>query len=394
MKTQYVNIWESEHSIERLLDNIIAYPEDRHVYDGGFEYEVGRINQRSDIDYHTDEVFQSKLNKVISLTQADPELKSRIIYYSGAHSEPHTVCQSKSFLYQKLMPCVGNIHYNWLSFLFRSTISITHHSQDLNQSRFLNYHEIPPQYLFSCAQHRIHPHRVSLMLSLIETQLCDHGLCTWAGSTQAWDQFVRFTFSEVGHQTHDTFQTILANMLKIYPEHWPNRHPGNTLEHYEDCLFDIVSESTISPIFFTEKTWRPIIWRKPFIVIGPPSANRVLRNMGFDTFEEFWGPEPQENLLTSDYINDPHSDIRHRAIKSQIETLSNYRDSDLLKLKNDLMPRCEHNLRKLCEYIFDDNLVPDFMLSTQINQGQSLNSDVISTVRNFMKSSDHFKRYI
>lgn len=62
------------------------------------------------------------------------------------------------------------------------------------------------------------------------------------------------------------------------------------LDHYHRFDVELVAESyTLGNTFFpTEKTVRPIMAVKPFIVYGPRQFLQRLRDMGFKTYSEFW----------------------------------------------------------------------------------------------------------
>jgi len=73
---------------------------------------------------------------------------------------------------------------------------------------------------------------------------------------------------------------------------YPIQHPSNLniLQHYNNFFVDIVCESSISGevFFLTEKTFRPIIARRPFILLGNRESMRNLRKLGFKTFDQWW----------------------------------------------------------------------------------------------------------
>lgn len=62
------------------------------------------------------------------------------------------------------------------------------------------------------------------------------------------------------------------------------------LDFYPNTLIDVVAESYTSGDTFcpTEKTFRPMLMKKPFIIMGPKNHLIYLRQMGFKTFYEFW----------------------------------------------------------------------------------------------------------
>lgn len=65
---------------------------------------------------------------------------------------------------------------------------------------------------------------------------------------------------------------------------------AQTEQVYKDFLIDIVAETFTSGdcFFVTEKTVRPMLLKKPMIVMGPVNYLEYLRQLGFRTFSDFW----------------------------------------------------------------------------------------------------------
>lgn len=59
---------------------------------------------------------------------------------------------------------------------------------------------------------------------------------------------------------------------------------------YKNFLIDVVAETFTSGdcFFITEKTVRPMLLKKPMIVMGPLNYLEYLRQLGFRTFGDFW----------------------------------------------------------------------------------------------------------
>ena len=107
MKTHFTYVWDQNDSIESLLENILKYPDDRHVYNGGPEFEFGTINKScQDNNWACDETFQAKLSQVNQLCEQTPGLRDRIIYLKGSHSE--VINQSGDIL-RKVRPELGRL---------------------------------------------------------------------------------------------------------------------------------------------------------------------------------------------------------------------------------------------------------------------------------------------
>jgi len=61
------------------------------------------------------------------------------------------------------------------------------------------------------------------------------------------------------------------------------------IKAFKHTAWSVVLEcdaDNISDGYLTEKTFIPILLRRPFIVFGSPNTNKLLKNLGFDIFEE------------------------------------------------------------------------------------------------------------
>jgi hypothetical protein len=83
---------------------------------------------------------------------------------------------------------------------------------------------------------------------------------------------------------------------------------ASIVTYYQSSLISIVTETNFegseeSDIFNTEKIFKPMIHRHPFILVGPYKTLEHLKNMGYKTFSEFWDEsyddieDPTERLL-------------------------------------------------------------------------------------------------
>jgi len=73
--------------------------------------------------------------------------------------------------------------------------------------------------------------------------------------------------------------------------------------YYQSSLISVVTETNTTHIFNTEKIFKPMVHRQPFIVVGPYKTLENLRKMGYKTFSEFWDEsyddikDPTERLV-------------------------------------------------------------------------------------------------
>lgn len=59
---------------------------------------------------------------------------------------------------------------------------------------------------------------------------------------------------------------------------------------YDDTYFSLVAETTVTSgeIFITEKTFKPIAYQHPFLILGQPKILDYLRSQGFETYNNIF----------------------------------------------------------------------------------------------------------
>ena len=105
-------------------------------------------------------------------------------------------------------------------------------------------------------------------------------------------------------------------------------HPHNWNSHF----LNVVTETTTySDVFITEKTLKPILGKRPFIILGDYNLYKLLQDWGFDTFDDLFGTGYNTTNYEKriDWIINVITDI----VKE-----NNFKD-----MLNDLKPRLEHN---------------------------------------------------
>jgi len=101
-------------------------------------------------------------------------------------------------------------------------------------------------------------------------------------------------------------------------------------EVWNSSFLNIVSETAHNisgPVFVSEKIFKPILGKRPFICYGHPKTSDFLKQRGFKTFDDYFDYRPTDNY--------------DRQL-SQIFRIVNEID-DCREMYNDLLPRIEHN---------------------------------------------------
>ena len=104
---------------------------------------------------------------------------------------------------------------------------------------------------------------------------------------------------------------------------------------YKNFLIDIVAETFTSGdcFFATDKTARPMLLKKPFITFASKHHLAYLRQMGFQTFQEFW----KEDYDNADGVN------RYQQILQLIDWIATQPMDALVDMYQKMKPILDHN---------------------------------------------------
>jgi hypothetical protein len=125
----------------------------------------------------------------------------------------------------------------------------------------------------------------------------------------------------------------LDDVVNEYPVLVPAHF--NIAKVYNKFLVEIVCETYFSGKSFypTEKTWRPIILKTPFIVQGPANYYNNLRKLGFKTFNRFWD---------EGWSEDPF-DCQPAEIIKIVDRISKMSVAELKDMHSRMQPTLDHN---------------------------------------------------
>ena len=126
------------------------------------------------------------------------------------------------------------------------------------------------------------------------------------------------------------------------------------VEYFEKSFFSLVTETCFaasasashgsgfvglddkynSVLFATEKTFKPIAYFHPFMILGPQGILQYLRDEGYQTFPEMFDE-------TYDFIEN-HVD-RFNAVVAQVEAWKNKPHEEKIKIYDSIKPKLIHN---------------------------------------------------
>lgn len=135
-----------------------------------------------------------------------------------------------------------------------------------------------------------------------------------------------------------------------YPVLWSdNAYDLDAL--YDDIFCKIVCETYFSgrTFFISEKTYRCIINKRPFIVQGPKWFLKNLRKLGFKTFSKWWD---------EGYDEDP-GDSRFETLTQHVDWVGHQSKQTITNWYQEMQSTLEHNYNTLC------NLTNEQILGTE-----------------------------
>jgi hypothetical protein len=108
------------------------------------------------------------------------------------------------------------------------------------------------------------------------------------------------------------------------------------IPHHEHTFLSIVSETLFRPgtIFYSEKTWKPILAGQPFMHVATTGTLAELRRQGYRTFGQWWDES---------YDDEPDLDKRIKMIIQELVKLSKLDVSELINIRNSMRSTLEHN---------------------------------------------------
>ena len=302
-----------------------------------------------------------KLHKCLPYLNIDP---SKIYHVTGALDGPEQYeeyCKSKDYT-ERITILSANIFLKVL--------------QEQNLSNV--YTEYVPKVRlkkFLCFNRVARVHRLSLMGNLIINDLLDTGYCSFYGNNydNSWVDYIHFN-----KKLSTEIKYVLFKNKNLFPMHLT----GNKLRRFnpigidlsdvplfENSYYSIVTETyfyensendprasaMIPAIFFTEKIYKPISMRHPFILVSRANSLKWLRKLGFKTFSPF---------INESYDDEMDDDNRMNLIIEEIKRLNQLSESEWLEWQQEIKAIVDYNFElfiSLHVYAFNPNKDLDFL---------------------------------
>lgn len=113
----------------------------------------------------------------------------------------------------------------------------------------------------------------------------------------------------------------------------------------QKCFVNIITESVFNypHVYLSEKTFKGITAKRPFIILGPPGTLKELRNLGFRTFDSYFDE-------SYDAIKDPAD--RMLAVYNEVTKICSKSIAELQKMLFDMQEDIEYNFNHYAKFVY------------------------------------------
>jgi len=172
-----------------------------------------------------------------------------------------------------------------------------------------NHAEQKPLY-YTFQNNKMRWHRLKLLEALYDNDLLEFGACSYIFS----DQEKHINSNIVNDR--DEILNLIPSSRDGFVDSKNTKYPtiinravepmvlGGFMSYFNDSYYDFIPETTFEPhsyqhntdckedywnyTFYSEKTWRSIMFKRPFIMINTPGSLQKLKEHGFRTFDKWW----------------------------------------------------------------------------------------------------------
>lgn len=203
---------------------------------------------------------------------------------------------------------------------------------------------------YICLNRIQRPHRLALLKILNKKNLVEQGHYSFALNNDTYEKLdgVDSLYPTVDmDSTQNVFKKLplevdTSKIIEVNHAYSPQRE---LFQFYKTSYFSIVTETYFennSPKFFTEKIFKPIIHKHPFVLLSNPHMLAHLRSYGYKTFD---------GIIDESYDKIENDSDRLVAVGNEIERLCNLNESKLKDFRHDCLAIVNHNYETIMKKI-------------------------------------------
>jgi len=302
----YINLWPIDANPSLLYQRLES------LYKPSYAPNEKILIAHYDTDYYVNGLGFTLYNLFQSLKALD--ISPSVIIFTTNH---YGISKEIAELYKKFCPEVDykNDHPSIIENSY-----LTVHTPDIPVATQLDVDSIIQKFICLCGTKR--SHRVLFLSGLKNLNLLNQGICSWhfdspTGPNKT-EQLIKNCPAIDAGPNINFLTTVPYSRLNEYVN-WDNdlrelvnQHHSFFNSNFKDPLIDgnankfrfdlpaikkaflYVSIETVFSYpypYLTEKTFKAILQKRPFVIVGAPRSLEQLRKFGFKTFSKFWNED-------------------------------------------------------------------------------------------------------
>ena len=267
------------------------------------------------------------------------ELDDYIAWYTKFVKKPFVLVTSEKSIIQKQMSekyGFENLYYFYHGFAaldwFRGYQALNHDKEIVREydKDFITYNRLIKE---------DRSYRIYLVSLLKEYDLLDKGFVSF-GVTDAisdWRDEVSDPKTRLSEQQKDSIERNLTDITRLTIDNASVLGSASAdIPREQDAFWHVVTETVFyhSKMHLTEKIFKPIVNKQPFMLLAAPDNLAYLKSYGFKTFD---------SVIDEDYDICQDNQERINKVVSQLHWYANLSPSDKTDVQEHLKPIIEHN---------------------------------------------------
>jgi hypothetical protein len=258
----------------------------------------------------------------------------------------HTNCANHKEMYAQI-PSKDRVNTSYLPFFIHD---YTHYyKQDVVHRSDADKTIIKP---FLCFNYHHHKHRVEFFTRAVGAGLFEDFYWSFpqVGYRGTYQEAMQFYFPNIDQRTVDGLShadvvaadQFLPQVLEPNFDRSIQENGSMAPQLYSTSLLSVITETFFhrQEIHLTEKTFKAITWRHPFVLVATANSLAYLHSLGFKTFHAFWD---ESYDLEQDHV------ARMNKIISVLTGIASWASERQRQFLIDVQPIIEHNAQLMAQ---------------------------------------------
>lgn len=218
--------------------------------------------------------------------------------------------------------------------------------------------------VFLCMNNGARIHRMYFVLRFFELNLIDKGFVSMLFHHGPMEGVIGHIYQNAlykyfDRETAEKLRTVLKSNMDKFPlildrppsDSCPNSVTDESYRFYDESYFNVVTETfwcrdedvpdeAYEGYLFSEKTWKPISVKQPFIIAGFAGCLDILKDKGYKTFHPY---------INESYDKELNHQKRLEMVVEEIQRLSNLSEEEWISWQKHVLPIINHNYYHLRE---------------------------------------------